>query len=310
MIQYKLACTLVSAYNVHKEKCAGMEKEGGTGTICFGDFVGYIKKTGKDNKGLGRWRWVLLGRNNGHNARIITAYNPCKNKNLNLGTSYQQQRRTFITKKKYLTCPLILFQKHLVRQIKQWQASGDRINLFMDHNEHVTNRPIGKELEDKDGLDLRKALVKYTGKIPGATFFRGSKPIVGMWVSSNLEISNACMMPFRYGVSNHHAFVLDVPLESLIGVDPVKIIRLVGQRLNSRLPGCSKSYIDSLEANIIKHHLLKQLFDAHTGAYSDVERARRIIIIDKEGKAYMRQAEKICRKIKCCRIPFSPEAAI
>jgi hypothetical protein len=24
----------------------------------------------------------------------------------------------------------------------------------------------------------------------------------------------------------------------------------------------------------------------------------------------MRRAEKICRKIKCCRIPFSPEAAI
>jgi hypothetical protein len=35
-----------------------------------------------------------------------------------------------------------------------------------------------------------------------------------------------------------------------------------------------------------------------------------VIIIDEEGKAYMGRAEKICRKIKCCRIPFSPEAAI
>ncbi len=76
MFQCKLACTAVLAHNVHKAKCAGMEKEGGTGTICFGDFVGYIKKTGKDNEGLGRWFWVLLGRNNGHNTRIITAYNP------------------------------------------------------------------------------------------------------------------------------------------------------------------------------------------------------------------------------------------
>ncbi len=129
-------------------------------------------------------------------------------------------------------------------------------------------------------------------------------------MSSNLDISNPYVMPFGYGVGDHHAFILDVPLESLIGINPVKIIRLVGQQLNSRLPGCSKSYIKSLEANVVKHHLLEQLFNAHTSAYSDTERARRIIIIDDEGKAYVRQAEKICRKIKCCCVPFSPEATI
>jgi hypothetical protein len=32
--------------------------------------------------------------------------------------------------------------------------------------------------------------------------------------------------------------------------------------------------------------------------------------MDEEGKAYMCHAEKICKKIKCCRIPFSPEASI
>jgi hypothetical protein len=35
-----------------------------------------------------------------------------------------------------------------------------------------------------------------------------------------------------------------------------------------------------------------------------------VLAIDEEGKAYMRHAEKICRKIKSCRIPFSPEASI
>ncbi len=38
--------------------------------------------------------------------------------------------------------------------------------------------------------------------------------------------------------------------------------------------------------------------------------ARRVIIIDKEGKTYMRHAEKICKKIKCCQIPFLPESSI
>jgi hypothetical protein len=87
----------------------GRVQEGGTGTICFGDSVGYIKKTGRDEDGLGRWSWVLLGGTNGHQTRIIMAYNPCKNTIVNSGTTYQQQRRYFITKKKDLTCPLVLF---------------------------------------------------------------------------------------------------------------------------------------------------------------------------------------------------------
>ncbi len=40
------------------------------------------------------------------------------------------------------------------------------------------------------------------------------------------------------------------------------------------------------------------------------EMAQKVIIVDKEGKAYMHRAEKICQKIKCCCIPFLPEASI
>jgi hypothetical protein len=40
------------------------------------------------------------------------------------------------------------------------------------------------------------------------------------------------------------------------------------------------------------------------------KRAQKVIANDEEGKTYMWHAEKICRKIKSCRIPFSPEASI
>ena len=181
---------------------------------------------------------------------------------------------------------------------------------MIDHNKHATNRLLGKELRDRNGLDLREAIVQLTGTSPGATFFRGSKPINKIWVSGNINISNACVMPFGYGVGNHCAFILDAPLESLIRVDPVKIVQPVGQRLNSRLDGCCKAYMDRLESNITQHWLLERLHDVHAGAHSTEKRAQKITQIDEEGKAYMRRAKKICRKIKCCRIPFSPEAAI
>ncbi len=246
MFQCKLACTAVSAHNIHEGKVAGRVQQGGTGTICFGESTRYIKKTGRSSEGLGRWCWILFSGTNGHSTWITTAYNPCKNKNMNLGTTYQQQWRYFITKGKDLICPLILFQKHLVKQIKDWQGTEDRIILFIDHNKHVINKPLGRDLADREGLDLREAILHHTGTSPGATVFQGSKPIHGLWISSNLDISNTCAMPFGYGIGDHWAFILDIPIESLVGVDPVKIIRPASRQLKSKLPGCSQSYIDSL----------------------------------------------------------------
>ena len=78
-------------------------------------------------------------------------------------------------------------------------------------------------------------------------------------------------MPFGYGVGNHRAFVLDIPLQELVGESPVWIIRPVGRRLNSRQPGSSKEYAKSLEKTIVQHRLIKRLYEAHTGNYSAAE---------------------------------------
>jgi hypothetical protein len=205
-------------------------------------------------------------------------------------------------KKKDLTCPQTLFRQHLIAVIDKWRRAGERIILFMDHNEHVYDGMLGKALSNREGLNLHKVILKQTGTPTGATIFQGSHPIDGLWASDNLNISKACVMPFGYGVGDHCTFILNIPLESLIGVNPVWIVRPASRRLNSRIPGCGKAYITSLERNIIQHCLIERLHDVLTGRYTTEERARKVIIINKEGKAYMRHAEKICRK---CRSPDS-----
>ncbi len=182
--------------------------------------------------------------------------------------------------------------------------------MFMDHNKHVYDGPLGKALGDRDGLNLQEVILTHTGAPTGATFFGGSQPIDGLWTSDDLDISNACAMPFGYGLGNHRVIVLDIPLQSLVGVNPVRIVQPASRRLNSRLPGSNEAYVRSLEKNIVQHCLIERLHKGHTGNYSTAERARRVIVIDKEGKVYMHHAEKICRKIKLCQIPFSPEALI
>jgi hypothetical protein len=117
-------------------------------------------------------------------------------------------------------------------------------------------------------------------------------------------------MLFRYGVGDHRAFVLDIPLQLLVGVNPVQILHPASRRLTSRPPGCGKVYVRSLKENIIQHRLIEQLHNAHMGEYSAAEQARKVLAIDEEGKAYMRHVEKICCKIKSFWIPFSPKASI
>ncbi len=107
------------------------------------------------------------------------------------------------------------------------------------------------------------------------------------------------------------SLVLDpLLLESLVGINLVNVVRPASRRLNSCLPECGKAYVESLESNIVQHRLLEHLQEAHTGGFPAGETGRRVITINKEGTTYMRHAEKICRKIKCCKIPFSPEASI
>jgi hypothetical protein len=70
----------------------------------------------------------------------------------------------------------------------------------MDHNEHVYDGTLGKALSDREGLNLSKVILKHPGSQTGATFFQGFKPINGLWSSSDLDISNACGLPFSYKI--------------------------------------------------------------------------------------------------------------
>ncbi len=50
MFQRELACTAVSAQNIHEAKFAGRTQEGGTGTICFGKATGSLRKPDKTRR--------------------------------------------------------------------------------------------------------------------------------------------------------------------------------------------------------------------------------------------------------------------
>ena len=300
----------VAANNVHEN--VGRTQEGGTALMAYGDLVAYLDpdETGKDETGLGRWTYMRFVGADGKSTYVVSGYNPCSNKKVDSGTTYQQHRRYLIEKENDLTCPRKRFREDLVRKLKEWRKEGNRLIVCLDANEDIYLESIGRELSNLTGLGLQEVVSQFTGKRLGATFFRGSKPIDGVWATGDLEVVNACVMPVGYGVGDHRLFVVDFTIESMVGDTPQRICRPGLRRLNTRIEGCSERYIRNLEKNIKRHNLLGRLEAISSSGLSDAEQKSAVDKLDNERRQYMRRAEKKCRKLKSGRIPFSPEASV
>ena len=145
----------------------------------------------------------------GVRTRIVCGYNPCGSGKLNSGTTYQQHRRFWVTQRKDLTCPRKRFHDDLVAQLKKWREEGDRLVVCLDANEDIYKKSLGKSLTKSDGLRMSEVVGDFMGKKIGPTFFRGSKPIDGIWATPDIAIAHACIMPVGLGVGDHHLFVVD-----------------------------------------------------------------------------------------------------
>ena len=117
----------------------------------------------------------------------------------------------------------------------------------MDVNKDIYRKSIRKDLTMSEDLQMIEAVGNCTGKKIGATFFRGTKPIDGVWVTSDVVIIEACVMPTGYGIEDHRLFVLDFLTLYLIGHDPPKIVRAAARRINTNIPSGELYYINRLE---------------------------------------------------------------
>ena len=110
-----------------------------------------------------------------------------------------------------------------------------------------------------DDLQMLEAVGNYTGKKIGATFFRGTKPIDGVWVTSDVVIIGACVMPAGYGSGDYRLFALEFITSSLIGHAPPKIVRAAARHLNTNILSGELYYVNSLEELITKHKIVEIL---------------------------------------------------
>jgi hypothetical protein len=183
---------------------------------------------------------------------------------------------------KDLTCPRTKSHEDLMAQLRRWQQDGDKLIVCLDANEDIYPKLIGKALTDINRLAMKEIVGKFTHQLVGLAFFRGSKPINGVWSSSEIIISNACSMPAGYSIGDHGLFVIDFRVQDIIGQSPQHILRSTSCHLNSKIPQVAAEYVRILEEKVIKHCLIERMDKADTSSGSREEAARLIDKIDKE----------------------------
>jgi hypothetical protein len=192
-------------------------------------------------------------------------YNPCYNKHPDSSTTYQLNCRFFFTKKKDLTCPQTKFSEDLVSQLKKWPEEGDRLIVCLDANGDIYKKLLGKALTNIDGLSRKEMVGEFTCTHVGMTFFWGSKPIDGVWATSDITVYYASIMPAGYGIGDHQHFVIDFASRDIIGNTPPKVVRAPSRRLNTKIPHPSSSGIcKNPWKKYINHRLIERVGEAHT----------------------------------------------
>jgi hypothetical protein len=99
--------------------------------------------------------------------------------------------------------------------MRQWRWAGELI-LCLDANENIYLGKLGRELTDLHNLGMKKVMGDHTTRQLRATYFQGSVPIDAVWVTSNVAVVNACVMPVGYGVGDHRLFVVDFAAALLV----------------------------------------------------------------------------------------------
>jgi hypothetical protein len=187
---------------------------------------------------------------------------------------------------------------------------GQTAILCIDANKNICRGELGRQLTDLDGLGMKEVVGEFTAKQLGATYFRGSEPIDGIWATGNLTVANACMMPVGFGVGDHQLFVIDFATSTLVGLGLHAIIHSMLHHLNTKIEGCVQWYNKILQQNILCHCMLEQMVAAASSSKSKELVSAKLNMLDWEGEAYMKHAKKKCRRLKLGRIPFSPEVSL
>jgi hypothetical protein len=305
------ACCSTS-HNRH-DRSGAIKQQGGTGILVLGDLIQFYRKGRKDFRGLGRWDSCLLQDSPGHRTRYVQGYAVIDRFTPHLDSIYQQ---SVVYKQEHNivgATPRQLFVHDLLWQLRVWRATGDRIILCMDANEHVLMGPLCRQLTSQ-GIDLQEATKARLGSLCPHTYVDGRIPIDGVWTTPDIEITGITWLPFDESPGDHRACVFEFIALSTVGVKEKKISYPACRRLTTQAKGCMEKYAAVLEEQWCRHRMeerLDSLQSAAAGSFPAPPHIQRALdILNAQTVELQTFGEKHCRTIYRPDFPATPDSSL
>jgi hypothetical protein len=196
-----------------------------------------------------------------------------------------------------------------------WRHSGERLVIFIDANENMTNGSF-HEMFMGPNLHMRKAVThrhpdpwwQHTASYQKGDIL-GKWPIDGVYVTPSLPIEASTWLSFMPHLGDHRFAVINIDSKALVGDDLLKIVRLQAQQLSCAIPVAVLEYNNRLAEYMTRHSVLSRLhhqYSARDGNFMPDERAQleSLDCVQAEGMVH---AEKRCRKLAMGNVDYSPE---
>lgn len=292
------------AYN--KNNNQSRQQYGECITLSIDQVTHRVSGSGADERGLGRWSWILLKGKNMNKVRIITVYQPnlCRN-STNPASVYSQHRKFFLDHD-IETCSLDMFRQDLITQVKAWLAQRNKIIILIDANEDVRVGPLSSQLEE---LGLISAIRSRHGHRCPPTQHMGSSLIDDIFVSRGISVKKSGFLPFRDGPGDHRALFSDIDAISLFGGEFQRIYRLPGRRLISSNKKVVEKFNRLLDEKLtlgnIHERMEKLRLRSLTEFTPDMEKEYEKC--DNIQCNAFRYADKRCRKLKAGEVCYEPD---
>ena len=295
------------AFNTHED--SGRYQQGGTFMLAFGEMATRVVETGVDSSGLGRWTWMRFIGRNGHKARIITAYVPCRSTIERHATVWAQQT-SYLRTQGEKRCPRVVLLEDLAKAMIEWRSRGEKLILLVDANEDTSCGKLWQRLRQPD-LDMHEGIQTKHPNLPKTPTFRdGWVPIDGIFVTKDLPLETGTWLAVGKAPGDHRHAVVDIKWNILLGECVHKIVRPNARRLSTRILKARKKYVIRLEEHSRGHKLLQRLhhvYQHNSRHILTTAQETTLVRVDKTKHEGMTFAERRCRKYNMGQVDSSPQ---
>ncbi len=140
-----------------------------------------------------------------------------------------------------LLCTALL--EDLGKALKQWDAAGEFVAVYMDANEDVRNGPVSDMFMAANFYE--QITGRHAPNPPPATHEKNTKgvPIDGIWTNFANKQMRCGYLPFGAGYSSDHCIPwIDIDRKDVFGYRPPHLYRVFAPALTSADPRIRKKY--------------------------------------------------------------------